>query len=119
VTPGQASVHAIATAPTSTPCFCATSRKRVAQREVAPEVRLLEVGRAPAPVVGRHRGDALRAERVGEQARLHRAVNDDARAVLAAPRQLARRHVAPDQRERRLQRLHVTQRRASLEQSVV
>src|SRR6185436_7956914 len=26
-------------------------RKRVAQREVAPEVRLLEVGRAPAPVV--------------------------------------------------------------------
>jgi hypothetical protein len=72
-------------------------------------------GTAP-PVIGRERGDAGATEALREYARLHRAVADDAGVVLGAPRNLALARLAPDQRERRLKRIHVTDRLAAREQ---
>src|SRR5439155_19078345 len=88
----------------------------VPQREVATQVGLLELRRPPAPVVWRQRGDALGRETVREQARLHRAVADDAGAVLGAPRDLPGGRLPADQREGRLERVDVSERLAAGEQ---
>src|SRR3712207_8151957 len=63
--------------------------------------------RSPAPpVVLRHAPHALGAERVGEDPRLHRAVDDHPGAVRRAPRQLGPRDVAADRKSTRLNSSH-------------
>src|SRR4029079_7570648 len=79
----------------------------IPQREVALEVRGLGLRRAAPPVVRGHTGHASGLEMVREDARLHRAVADDPGAARSAPRDLALARVAPDERERRLQRVDV------------
>ena len=77
---------------------------------------LAEVVVARAPVVVGERGDALLRKGAREQARLHGAVDDHPRIVLAAPRQLAARRLALDERERRLQGVDVSDGLAAVEQ---
>ena len=59
----------------------------VDELQVLRQLRLLEERVPAAPVVLAERGGALARERAGQQARLHRAVGDDADAVGRAPRQ--------------------------------
>ncbi len=88
----------------------------VPQGEVPSQVRLAEFRRPAAPIVGREARHPLRAEPVRQQPRLHRAVHDHPGAVRGAPGEFARRRLAADERERRLQRVHVADRLAALEQ---
>src|ERR1700687_227668 len=80
VTPGQASVHAMAIAATPVPRRCATGFS-ASTRALAAQPPAGEIGRARAPIVRRQRCRALGGELAGEQARLHRAVDDDAGLV--------------------------------------
>jgi len=89
--------------------------KRVAQGQVPREAGRLVLGRPAPPVVGRQRRHPLLREPVGEEARLHRAVDDNAGAVRGAPGDLGSGHVAADEGEGRLQRIDVPHRLADLE----
>jgi hypothetical protein len=64
VTPGQASVHATATADTLAPRNWAQG---VAQGQIAAQVRLIEIRRTPAPIIFGKFRDVLPAKRVGQQ----------------------------------------------------
>ena len=88
----------------------------IAEREAPLQIRRLEARGAAPPVVRWKAGEALRAETVCQKSRLHRAVADDTRAALQTPGNLARRDLATNQREWRLQRIHVTDLVAPLEQ---
>ena len=113
---GQHSVHATAIAATDTPCFAGDRPQRVAQREIPRQPVRLVLRSPPPPVVLREMRHAVGGERVGEEPRLHRAVDDHAGAVGGAPRDLARSDGSPDHRERRLQRLHVADALGLLEE---
>src|SRR5207253_2795246 len=89
---------------------------RVAHRAVPAQVRLLELRAATTPIIGGECGDSGGREALGEEARLHRTVHDDPRAVLRTPGDLALGGIATDQRERRLQRTHVPDRLAARQQ---
>jgi hypothetical protein len=88
----------------------------VAQGEVPLEPRGLELGGAPPPVVGGEGGRPGGGEGVGEQPRLHRAVDDHPGAVAGAPGDLRAPRVAPDHREGGLERGDVSEPLAPLEQ---
>ena len=77
--------------------------ERVPQREVLAEVGLLELARAPPPVIRRKLRHPLHREAVGENSRLHRTVREDARPVLRAPRDLPLGYIPADQGEGGLQ----------------
>src|SRR5439155_20633210 len=93
--------------------------KRVPEQEVPAEVRLLELGRAPPPVVLGEGPHSLCREAIRQQAGMHRAVADDARAAARAPGDLTLRSAAIDQRERRLKRIDMADRLAAIEQAHV
>ena len=88
----------------------------IAEREIAAERRLLEFRVATAPVIGRHLLDPLAAEPIGEDAGLHRAVDDDPGAVRGAPGNDVRGRLAMDQGEGRLQRINVANSLSSPEE---
>src|SRR2546425_12849702 len=73
--------------------------QRVAERQVAAELRLLKLRAAAPPIVLGERGDPRGAEAVRQDAGLHRAVRDHPGGVLVAPRNLAFGGFAPDEGE--------------------
>src|SRR5271157_1863122 len=75
--------------------------------------------RRAAPVGLCHRLDTGPREGIRQDSRRHRAVYDDARRVRDAPGKHGCRGVARDERERRLQRIDVTDSLTPLEQSGV
>src|SRR5882724_7021875 len=83
------------------------------------ESGLLELRRAAPPIVLGQRRDAIRRETLRQQPGLQGAVADDPRITARAPGNFPLRRRAIDQRERRLQRIHVPERLATLEQSRV
>ncbi|HYL21451.1 MAG TPA: DUF4332 domain-containing protein [Gemmatimonadales bacterium] len=85
----------------------------VAQGEVSAQARRVKLRAATPPVIGSERGDSGGSETLGEEARLHRAVREDARSVRRAPGDLPSRDIATDERERRLERIDVPDRLAS------
>src|SRR6202030_2171704 len=87
----------------------------VAQGQIAAQVRLIEIGRTPAPIIFGKSRDVLTAERVGQQTGLHRAVTDDPGVMPGTPRDLGCGGLPPDQRERRLQRIDMADGFASFE----
>src|SRR2546425_1635891 len=116
VTPGHASVHATAMARDRGAVPPRDRLQRVPQCEIAAQVRLLELHGATPPVVLSERGDTGPREAVRQEARLHRAVHDHAGVVPGTPRNLVSRGLAPDEGEGRLQRIHVAEHLAPLEQ---
>lgn len=74
----------------------------IAQCEVSAQARLVKLRATTPPVIGGEGGDSRGREAIREDARLHRAVRDDARSVLRAPGDLPSRDIATDERERRL-----------------
>ena len=107
VTPGHASVQAMATADTDVPWRVAIGRSASRSARLLSEVRLLELRRLAPPVVLGQGGDAIGREALGQDAGLHGAVADDARVVALAPRNLVFTGRAIDERKRRLQRIDV------------
>ncbi len=93
--------------------------QRVPQCEISAEKRLLELPRAAPPIVLGQRRHALRREALRQQPGLHGAVADDPSVMTGTPGNLLLRGRAIDQRKRRLQRIHVPDRLATLEQSRV
>src|ERR1700722_11251007 len=77
----------------------------VAQGQIAAQVWFIEIWRTPAPVIFGKSRDVLPAERVGQQAGLHRAVTDDPGAMPGAPGDFTGGGSARNQRKRRLQRI--------------
>ena len=82
--------------------------QRIGELQVAGELVAGKFRVSRAPIIGRQRPRALDAEPAAEEPGLHRAVDDHARPVRCAPWDLASTCLAADQRERRLQGVHVT-----------
>src|SRR5262249_44419586 len=82
--------------------------QRVTQREVALQIWRFEFRSSTSPVVCGERVDAGGTEGVCQDARLHRAVANDARPVRRTPRKLHPGNFAFDHREGRLKRVDVT-----------
>src|ERR1700736_2581699 len=90
--------------------------ERVPQGEIPAEKRLLELRRTAPPIVLSQRRHALRHEILRQQPGLHGAVADDPRVMARTPGNLLLRRRTIDQRKRRLQRIHVPDRLATVEQ---
>jgi hypothetical protein len=90
--------------------------QRVPESDVPLQVRRLEVRRSPPPVVLGHARDARWREALGENAGLHGAVADHPGPMLGTPWDLALAGVATNEREGRLQRIHVMDRLTSPQQ---
>ena len=117
VTPGQASVQAMAIEDTDVSWRFAIGPSASRRQQIPPQSRLLELGRAAPPVIVGERRHAVGREGVRQQAGLHRAVADHAGvdgSRTTGSWSLAGRAV--DQRERRLQRIDVPDRLAARQQ---
>src|SRR3984893_18264102 len=93
--------------------------QRVPQREIPAEKRLLELRCASPPIVLGQRGHALRREALRQQSGLLAALADDPGIMARTPGYLLVRGHTIDRRKRRLQRVHVPDRLATLEQNRV
>ena len=104
-TPGQASSHAIATADVVVAWRFATGRSASRKVQVFLQLGWLELCRVAPPVVGGERANAIGAEALRQQTRLHGAVADHAGLVARTPRDQVLGSLAVDQREVRLKRV--------------
>ena len=91
----------------------------VDEREAARDLRLLERGGQPAPVVVAERRESRPVERAREQPRRHRRVADHTGAVLGRPGDDRLRRAPLEKRERRLDGVDVTDRLAAREELLV
>ena len=110
LTPGKARVQATATAPRLTPSRSATGRSPSNQGQVPGQAVAGEVAAAAAPVALVQVRRPLRGEGPGQQARAHRAVDDDPGAVRRAPRDQLGGRVPVNETELRLEGVHVRHR---------
>src|SRR5260370_35982355 len=83
------------------------------------ETRLVELRRAAPPIVLGPRRNAFVRETTSRQTGLHGAVADDPSIMARTPGNVLLGRSALDQRKRRLQRVHMPDRLAPLEQSCV
>ena len=110
VTAGQASVQATATAATLTPCAPAIGAIASATLRLRASFSPLNSGLRERQSFSGRASARSTEKRPREQARLHRAVDDDAGLMGRAPGQLGGGDIPPDRREGRLQRIHMAER---------